>query len=214
MFIRRKPNKSGTFSVQVVSKLNGKYKLEKSFGASSDEEDLKGLEMQVSEWISRHTGQMEIDFSDHDRKENLRLTAEGVLDNINTVLLNGPFLILARIYDSIGSNLIDDDMLRDLSIARVCEPMSKLVTVGDLKTRCNRDVAFHDVYRYMELYNTQQPLIQKQQMLEGKKEDAPIDFYPIKKAWAERRKTEDTLSGKQESAIDVAKSVFFLFNHP
>lgn len=48
MFICRKPNKSGTFSVQVVSKLNGKYKLEKSFGASSDEVVLKGLEMQAS----------------------------------------------------------------------------------------------------------------------------------------------------------------------
>lgn len=50
-------------------------------------------------------------------------------------------------------------------------------------------------------------------MLEGKKEDALIGFYPMEKAWAERRKTEDTLSGKQEAAIDVAKSVFFLFNH-
>ncbi|MCE8574927.1 MULTISPECIES: hypothetical protein [Bacteroides] len=50
--------------------------------------------------------------------------------------------------------------------------------------------------------------------MEGKKEDAPIDFYSMGKAWAERCRTEDTLSGKQESAIDVAKSVFFLFNHP
>ena len=71
------------------------------------------------------------------------------------MLLNGPFLILERIYDSIGFNRIDDDMLRDLSIARVCEPMSKLATVGYLKMRCNRDVALHDVYRYMnKLYNT------------------------------------------------------------
>ncbi|WP_374049379.1 alpha-N-acetylglucosaminidase [uncultured Bacteroides sp.] len=54
----------------------------------------------------------------------------------------------------------------------------------------------------------------KQQVLEGKKADVPIDFYPMEKAWTERRKTEDTVSGKQESAIDVAKSVFFLFNHP
>lgn len=47
MFIRRKPNRSGTFSVQVVSKLNGKYKLAKSFSASSDKEVLKDLEIRL-----------------------------------------------------------------------------------------------------------------------------------------------------------------------
>ncbi len=38
MFIRRKPNKSGTYSVQVVAKTDGRYKLKKSFGASAEEE--------------------------------------------------------------------------------------------------------------------------------------------------------------------------------
>lgn len=195
MFIRRKPNKSGTFSIQVVSKINGRYRLERSFGASSDEDTLKELENQASEWILRYGGQMVIDFSSHERKESLRLAVEGLLDNIDTVLLNGPFMILERIYDSIGFNAIGDDMLRDLAIARVCEPMSKLATVRYLKARCGKEVAVHDVYRYMDkLYNTQQPLIQEisvehtRQILGGK---IGIVFYDVTTLYFETSKEDE-----------------------
>lgn len=78
MFIRRKANKSGTFSVHVVSKFDGKYKLEKSFGASSDETTLKELELQASRLISEYVGQTVIDFSDMEHKEALRLTTNSV----------------------------------------------------------------------------------------------------------------------------------------
>ena len=162
MFVRRKPNKSGTFSVQVVSKIKGVYKLEKSFGASSNEDDLKKLEQQANDWISQYAGQLSFNFSTSEEIDKHHADVESVLNTIDKVLLNGPFLILERIYDSIGFNRIDDEMLRDLSIARVCEPMSKLATVAYLKTRCYKDVALHDVYRYMDkLYNTQQALIQQ-----------------------------------------------------
>lgn len=102
MFIRRKRNKSGTYSVQVISKFDGKYKLEMSFGTSSDEKILKGLEYRASEWIAQYGDQTVIDFSDSGCNEGLWLTTEGVLDAIDKVLLNGPHQILSRIYDSIG----------------------------------------------------------------------------------------------------------------
>lgn len=162
MFIRRKPNKSGTFSVQVVSKRDGRYILEKSFGASSDETTLKNLEMQASDWMAHHNGQRVIDFTEHEMQENSRLITESVLDNIDRVLLNGPLHILNTIYDTIGFNRIEDEMLRDLSIARVCQPMSKLATVGYLKSHFNHSVKLHDVYRYMDkLHSTQRELIQQ-----------------------------------------------------
>lgn len=62
MFIRRKRNKSGTYSVQVISKFDGRYKLEMSFGSSSDEKILKDLEYRASEWIAQYRGQTVIDF--------------------------------------------------------------------------------------------------------------------------------------------------------
>lgn len=162
MFIRRKPNKSGTYSIQVVSKRNGQYLLEKSFGASSDEVQLRILEERASDWIVRYGNQAVIDFAEEKCVESTRLIAEGVLDNIDRVLLNGPLLILNRIYDSIGFNRIDDSILRHLAIARVCQPMSKLATVSYLKSHFNEEVALHDIYRYMDkLHYSQRELIQQ-----------------------------------------------------
>lgn len=162
MFIRRKANKSGTYSVQVVSKHGGRYRLEKSFGASADETVLNDLEKTASDWIAHYGGQNVIEFSEIESSYTVQHTAESILDSIDSVLLDGPFRILNSIYDSIGFNRIEDRMLRDLAIARVCEPMSKLATIGYLKSRCNKDIALHGVYRYMDkLYNTQQSVIQE-----------------------------------------------------
>lgn len=108
MFICREPNNSGTYSVQVISKHNGRYVLEKSFGASSDEAQLKVLEEKASCWMSKYEGQTVIDFTERQRLDDNRLIVEGVLDNIDKVLLNGPLLILDGIYDSIGFGLIVD----------------------------------------------------------------------------------------------------------
>lgn len=47
MFVRRKHNKSGTTSIQVVAKDDGKYRVEKSFGSSRDEAILASLEQKV-----------------------------------------------------------------------------------------------------------------------------------------------------------------------
>ena len=33
MFVRRKQNKSGSISIQVVAKVSGKYRVQKSFGS-------------------------------------------------------------------------------------------------------------------------------------------------------------------------------------
>ncbi len=162
MFVRRKPNKSGTYSVQVVSKFNGSYKVEKSFGSSSDESRLRELEMEASKWMSRYNGQLVIDYPETVDAERARVEAETFLDGLERVLLNGPYLILSEIYDSIGFGDIEDALLRKLSIARVCQPMSKLATVDYLKSHCDEDVALHDVYRYMDkLYHTQQEAVQR-----------------------------------------------------
>lgn len=54
MFIRRKPNKSGSFSVQVLDKRNGRNVLLRSFGSSKDEDELRVMEQEASEYIRRY----------------------------------------------------------------------------------------------------------------------------------------------------------------
>jgi len=41
MFVRKKVNKSGSVSVQVISKIRGKFKLIKTIGSPKDEDTIK-----------------------------------------------------------------------------------------------------------------------------------------------------------------------------
>lgn len=58
---------------------------------------------------------------------------------MENILLNGTELILNRIYDRVGFDEIEDDILRYLSIARLSQPMSKSATVDYLKSYFNED---------------------------------------------------------------------------
>lgn len=62
MFYRRKPNKSGTFSVQVLRKKGRSNVLVKSFGASCDEAELQRMGQEARHFISTYGGQMLLDF--------------------------------------------------------------------------------------------------------------------------------------------------------
>lgn len=85
-----------------------------------------------------------------------------VVDNMDSVLINGPQLLLNQVYDSIGFNQIPDDILRHLVIARVSQPKSKFATVEYLKSYYDENVDLSHIYRYMDkLYNTQMELAQQ-----------------------------------------------------
>ena len=54
MFVRRKHNKSGSASIQVIAKVDGKYRVQKSFGSSRDEATLASLERNARQWADEH----------------------------------------------------------------------------------------------------------------------------------------------------------------
>lgn len=43
MFIRKKKNKSGSVSVQIIDKSSGKYKVVKTIGSSNDLKDIEKM---------------------------------------------------------------------------------------------------------------------------------------------------------------------------
>ena len=160
MFVRKKTNRSGTISVVVVSKARGKFTEIKKFGVAKSEEEADELFQKALLWLRLHGGQQEFDFDDRRGKE-LEETAR-VIENMDSVLINGTQLLLNRVYDSIGFNRIPDDILRHLVIARVSHPRSKLATVDYLKSYYDEDVDLNHIYRYMDkLYNTQMELAQQ-----------------------------------------------------
>ena len=110
-------------------------------------------------------------------------------------MINGTQLLLNQIYDSIGFNRIQDDVLRHLVIARISQPMSKSATVEYLKSYYDEDVALNHIYRYMDrLYKTQQELVQNisveytRKILGGR---IGLMFYDVSTLYFETAKTDN-----------------------
>lgn len=162
MFVRKKKNRKGTISVVVVDKSHGGFREVRNFGVVSSEEEADRLCMTAREWIGTYGGQQVIDFGEDAILEREMEAAERAFANIDSVFMNAPQLILNPIYDSIGFNRIPDVTLRQLVMARICQPMSKLATVDYLKSHFNEDTSLDRIYYYMDkLYNTQQEMVQQ-----------------------------------------------------
>lgn len=161
MFVRKKINKSGTISIQVIDKSSGKYKVVKTIGSSSDAHTINNLYLQGKKWIANYLGECDIFEMYHNEREE-KETVQRLLSNIENILLNGEELILNQVFKAIGFDAIRDDILRQLVIARLSQPMSKAATVAYLKSHFDEDVKLHQIYRYLDkLYNTQQEKVQQ-----------------------------------------------------
>ena len=159
MFVRKKRHRSGAISVVVVDKSGGGYREIKNFGVVSTDEEIDILCKKAKQWILHYGGQESLDFDGSNKTE---ADIAYALSNITHLLLNAPQQILNKVYDSIGFNVINDDILRHLVIARICEPQSKLATAAYLKSYFDEDISHYKIYRYMDkLYSTQKGLVQK-----------------------------------------------------
>ncbi len=162
MFIRKKKNRSGTTSIVVVEKRRGQFKELHTVGIARSEEEVAELVLEGRAWIKSHLGILEFDFDGPDRKEQELKVAQEMLNNVDSILLNGAKLILDKVYDSIGFDRVGDDVLRHLVVARLCQPLSKMATVDYLKSHFDEDVDLSKIYRYLDkLYNTQKEQVQR-----------------------------------------------------
>lgn len=197
MFIRRKPNKSGLYSVQILDKRDGRNRLIRSLGSSKVEEELKELERQATDYIARYGGQGVLDFEgvapvSHQEE------ADMFFNRIVDVRHDAPRVILSRIYDGVGFGATGDEVLRSLTIARVCEPKSKVATVEYLKRCFREDYRLHQIYRYMDtLYDTRREQIQQisvehtRQLLGGR---IGIVFYDVTTLYFETAREDELRS--------------------
>jgi transposase len=156
VFIRRKKNKSGVISVQIVDKSTGTYKMLRTIGSSCDPLMVQRLEEQARQWIKNKTGILELDFF------NEIEIAHRFLDGIEQISVEGTTLLLGKIFDEIGFGQIDDEMFRHLVMARLCYPASKLKTTDYLSKYHGIHIDVQQLYRYLDkLYNTQKEQVQK-----------------------------------------------------
>lgn len=161
MFIRKKKNRSGTTSIVVVEKRAGIYREITTIGTSNNSSEIASLFKQGKKWISDHIGEQDV-FEVYNKAIEEKQVTEYLLSNIENILLNGVQLILNKVFKLTGFDAIEDDIFRQLVIARLSQPMSKSATVEYLKSHFGEDAQLHRIYRYLDkLYNTQQEKIHK-----------------------------------------------------
>jgi transposase len=156
MFIRKKPNKSGLVSIQVIDKSSGKYKMIKTIGSSSDGNQIEQLVREGELWMKEKTGLLEFDFSDN------RQQIDYFFNNIEQITVQGTEQLLGNIFNEIGFGQITDPLFKQLVIARLCFPASKLKTTDFLSKYQFFSIDVQHVYRYLDkFYKTQKDLVQQ-----------------------------------------------------
>ena len=149
MFLRKKKNKSGSTSVQIISKARGTYKVIKSIGSSDKEQEIQKLVFLAKQEIESLNAQATLFVSESDTI--IEYVLEGLSNaSIRTV---GPEIIFGKIYDSIGFNKINEELFRHLVIARLAFPLSKLKTIEYLYRFQGVTLDIDAVYRFLDKLN-------------------------------------------------------------
>ena len=143
MFVRKKRNKSGVISIQVIDKSSGKYKLIKTIGSSDNEEEVNRLHEQGLEYVKHYQGQQSIDFSVNDFKNTVK-------QSIKNIAIDGINLLLGKIYTDIGFDQVKNELLRPLVLIRLSHPASKLKTSKHLKRYFSIDIKEDRIYRFLD----------------------------------------------------------------
>lgn len=152
MFWRKKKNKSGVVSVQVIDKSGGKYKLIKTIGSSSDDNLIDKYCKKAQEFINSYGGQQQLDFILGDDQRYF----QSIYENIQQVQLLGSEIILGKLFDEIGFNAIEEELFRHLVIARLVYPVSKLKTIDYLQKYKGITLHVNDIYRYLDKMHSKQ----------------------------------------------------------
>jgi transposase len=161
MFVRKKKNRSGSTSVVVVDKTKSKFKEVKVFGTSDDDVKIEALYQEAKSWVYERQMGLNL-FNVYQNEVEEHQVVSHLLTNIDQVLLNGSQLLLNQVFKKVGFDAIEDSIFKSLTIARLCEPLSKAGTVEYLKSHFDEDIHLHKIYRYLDkLYNAQQEKIQQ-----------------------------------------------------
>jgi len=152
MFVRQKQNRSGSVSVQVIDKTNG-YRVVKTIGSTRHPEEIERLVELGKAFIARQSRQYPL-FPVNQQANAVTLDVIRTLENASIRTL-GPELILGKLFDEIGFNAISEELFRDIVVARLAYPTSKLKTIDYLYRYQGKTVSVQEVYRFLDRLNEQ-----------------------------------------------------------
>lgn len=148
MFIRKNKNRSGSVSVQIISKEQGKYKVVETIGSAKNQEEIAKLYVEAQ--LRLHQKQFPNQPSLFVYPDELAI--QYFLGNLSNRQVHtiGPELIFGAIFNKIGFQAIKDDLFRHIVIARLAYPTSKLKTVDYLYRYRGLKLDVAMVYRFLD----------------------------------------------------------------
>jgi hypothetical protein len=149
MYIRNLKNRSGSVSVQVIQKIRGKYKVIKTIGSATTQQEISNLENLARQELEILSNQYKMFASEKDAAIE---QAFSILSN-SSVRTLGPEIIFGKIYDHIGFGKIKEDFFRHLVISRLAFPLSKLKTIDYLYRYQGVSLDIDAVYRFLDKLN-------------------------------------------------------------
>lgn len=148
MFVRKKPNKSGLISVQIIDKSSGKYVVRQTVGSSTDPNEISFLVKKAKQQILTLSKQTTLPF---DKAAELEFV-DTFINHLDSFSLIGPELLLGKIFDEIGFNAIEEELFRHLVITRLVYPVSKLKTTDYLFKYKGVEISVYSIYRYLDKF--------------------------------------------------------------
>lgn len=149
MFLRKKKNKSGSISVQIISKSGGKYKVLKTIGCAGTEQEIQKLYYLGKQEIERLTMQPKLFVSEQDT------LIDEIFSSLNnsSIRVIGPEIVFGKLFDKIGFNQVGEDLFRHLVVSRLAFPLSKLKTTDYLYRYQGISMEISSVYRFLDKLN-------------------------------------------------------------
>ncbi len=148
MFVRRNKNRSGSISLQIISKAGKRYHVVETVGYSKDPDEIKQLVLQAKNRINHLSGQLKLIST----KSQEELLQEALIRDLSNAQIHtiGPELIFGHLFDAVGFRAVDDDLFRHLVIARLVYPTSKLGTVDYLYRYRGIHISVDEIYRFLD----------------------------------------------------------------
>lgn len=143
MRIRTVKTKSGSFAIQVVSKHHGKLTVRKHIGSYKTEREKTPLIFAANLFIRDHDN---IQQNLWDHEESFRPTDVKITRSQPLFL----YRLLSSIYDQLGLSCLDNDLIKDLILARIYQPVSKRETVDILTDAFGKQYSLKTVYRHLK----------------------------------------------------------------
>lgn len=148
MFVRKNRNRSGSVSVQIISKEGGRYRLIRTIGSSSNPEEIERMVMEAKNYIHYPAHQLPL-FS---TLSEVDLGIKSFIGNMTNLQIHtiGPELIFGTLFDRIGFDVIDNELFRHITMARLAYPASKLKTVDYLHRYRGIKKGVDTIYRFLD----------------------------------------------------------------